>query len=230
MSAVGIFAGWREGIGRCTRIGAIGGAALALTAVWLGAVAEKRSSLLGAANRALEGSAFGLVIPLLVFALVVATIGPVRLDDAASPIARFGHSRRSVAAGITLSAMALGAVSAAVLGAVSAIAAHDPTALPAAADALAAAWIGALTGSAYAAFFALGATFGRRGGGRLFTLALDFLLGATGSAAAVVLPRAHALNLLGAEPPLHLGQPASAIALGALSAVFALLAIGRCPP
>lgn len=230
MTAVGFFAGFGDGMRRCARRGAIGAAALAVVAVWLGAVAEKRSGLLGAANRALEGSAFGLVIPLLVFATTAAIIGPLRLDDAASPIARFGHSRRQVAAGLVLSAMALGALAAAVLGVVSALAAHDPSAPPAAADALAAAWIGALTGAAYAAFFALGSTFGRRGGGRLFTLAIDFLLGSSTTAMAVVLPRAHALNLLGAEPVLHLGQPASAALLAALSVVYWLMAIGRCPP
>jgi hypothetical protein len=230
VSAAGMIAGCRDGVRRCGRAGAIGGAVLALSIVCLGAIAEKRADLIGAANRALEGSAFGLVIPLLVFAATATIIGPVRLDHAASPIARFGYSRRQVAAGLTLAAMALGGFSAAALGALSAVVAHDPSAPPAMADALTAAWIGALAGCAYAALFALGSTFGRRGGGRWIAVGIDFVLGASGTAAAVLLPRAHALNLLGGDPPLHVGQPVSAIVLVVMATVFGSLAIVRCPP
>jgi hypothetical protein len=230
VSAVALLAGLRQGAGRCARAGSVGGAAIALSVVLLGALAEKRSALAGAANRALLGSAFGLVIPLVVFATVAAIIGPGRLDYAASPIARFGHSRRQVAAGLALAAMAIGGVAAAVLGATSAVAAHDPTAPPVLFDALAAAWIGAVTGCAYAAFFVFGSTMGRRGGGRYLALALDFSMGATGTAAAVLCPRAHATNLLGGEPLLHVGQSASLLMLIALSAVFWAAAVLRCPP
>jgi hypothetical protein len=230
VSAAGLVAGWRDGARRCARTGAVGWAAIALAAVWIGAFAEKRAALLGAANRALQGSAFGLVIPLLVFVAVAVIVGPVRLDHAASPIARFGHSRRQVAAGLALFAMAVGAAAAAALGAVSAIVAHDPTALPTAADAITAAWIGAVTGCAYAALFALGSTFGRRGGGRYLALACDFFVGASGTAMGVLLPRAHAMSLLGGEPILHLSQSASLVVLVLLSAVFGSLALWRCPP
>lgn len=87
-----------------------------------------------------------------------------------------------LAAAIVLGAFlaaALGAFLAAALGATAALIANDPSAPPAAADALAASWIGALTGCAYAAMFALGSTLGLRGGGRIVALVLDFALGST---------------------------------------------------
>jgi hypothetical protein len=48
-------------------------------------------------------------------------------------------------------------------------------------DALIAAWIGAIGGLAYAAWFSLGSLFGRRGGGRLLSLLVDFSVGAGSS-------------------------------------------------
>ena len=230
MSATGLIAGARIGLGRGLRLQALGWALLALCLVALGAFAERRAGLLGAANRALTGSAFGLVIPLYLFATATTVLGGARLDHAASPIARFGHPRRRVALGLVLGTMLLGGLAAAVLGATAALVAHDPSAPPTATDALTAAWIGALTGCAYGGLFALGSTFGARGGGRIVALLLDFLLGSTSGAAALFFPRAHAQNLLGAEPPLQLlTQPTSTACLAVLAVVLPAIALLRCP-
>jgi hypothetical protein len=126
--------------------------------------------------------------------------------------------------------MIASAALAAIAATVGAIVAHDPAAPPLAADAATCAWIGALTGAAYAALFALGATFGARGGGRVWALVLDFALGGMPGFVAILVPHAHARNLLGGEPPLAFSQPASMIALLALTAAFTGLAVARCPP
>jgi hypothetical protein len=145
-------------------------------------------------------------------------------------MARFGSSRRAIALGLIAASMLTGAVLAALGGAIIAIVAHDASAPPAPIDALTCTWIGVLAGSAYAAMFALGATFGARGGGRFWALVLDFVLAGTGTFAAVLVPHPHARNLLGGEPPLLFTQPLSMVSLLVLAAGFTALAIARTAP
>jgi hypothetical protein len=230
MSAIGFQAGFRSGLRNAVATRSLVGAVITLVVVALISLAEKRAGVFGAADRALEDRVFGLLLPFVLLYASIRVLEPVRLEDAAAPIARFGFSRRSVGLGLIVASMVAGAVLAASAAAETAILAHDLTAPPRALDAVTCAWIGALTGCAYAGLFALGATFGARGGGRFWALALDFVLGATSGFAAVLLPRAHAQNLLGGEPPLLLGQPASAVLLALLAIVFTLLALARSTP
>jgi len=206
------------------------GAGLTLIVVALIALAEKQVSVFGAASRALEDRVFGLLLPFVLLYTSTRILQPVRLEDAATPIARFGFSRRVVGLGMIAASMVASGALAAIAGAEAAVLAHDLTAPSPALDAFTCAWIGALTGFAYAGLFALGATFGARGGGRFWALGLDFVLGATSGFAAVLVPHAHAQNLLGGEPPLLLGQPASAALLVALAIGFTVLALARSSP
>jgi hypothetical protein len=98
---------------------------------------------------------------------------------------------------------------------------------PVARDVLASAYAGALGGAAYAALFALGASFGRRGGGRMVLLVTDWVLGANSTALALLTPRGNLRNVLGGAPPWGLGERGSAIALLALAFVFAAAAVRR---
>jgi hypothetical protein len=192
------------------------------------ALAEKRTAPYGAAERALEGHVFGLILPLALLFTSTRVLEPVRLESATLPLARFGLSRPTVALGLISASMLAGALLAAVAAAITALVAHDPTAPSIAVDIVTCSWIGALTAAAYAGLFALGSTFGPRGGGRLVALALDFILGATSGFGSVLSPRAHAQNLLGGEPPLLLAQPVSAALLVCIAVVFAGLAAARC--
>jgi hypothetical protein len=90
--------------------------------------------------------------------------------------------------------------------------------------------VGALGGAAYASWFSLGAGFGRRGGGRLVALLVDWLLGASGGVMALFAPRAHLRSLMGGAPPMDLSQRASAVALAILALACALGAVGRARP
>jgi hypothetical protein len=94
-------------------------------------------------------------------------------------------------------------------------------------DALASAYAGSLAGAAYAAWFSLGASFGRRGGGRAAALVVDWLLDGMGGVASLGCPRAHVRNLFGGPPPLGLSERASAVALVLLTIICVLLAILR---
>jgi hypothetical protein len=226
----GFLTGYRGGVRRAIAARSLATAVLAFGLVVLVAIAEKKSGIFGAANRALEDIVFSVILPVGLLWTSTRILEPLRLDVAVAPLARFGPSRRSVALGLIVASMLAGAAFAAVAAGATAILAHDPTAPPAALDAFTCAWIGALTASAYAALFALGATFGARGGGRFWALALDFVLGSTGGFAALIVPRAHALNLLGGEPPLLLSQPASAALLATIAVAFTALALARCAP
>lgn len=229
MSASGLVLGCSSGLARITRLRPLIAAALGLAVVGVVAISEQRAALFGAASRTLEGEVFGLILPI---ALVLASrraLEPTRLDLAAIPLARFGPSRRTVALGLVVASMIGAVLLAASAGALAAVLAHDPTAPSVKLDAVSCAWIGALGATAYAALFALGATFGSSGAGRWWALAGDFLLGSTSGVGALLAPRAHIQNLLGGEPPMLLGQSASAASLAAMAVAFTVLALLRCP-
>jgi hypothetical protein len=194
------------------------------------ALAEKRIAPDGAAGRALEGQVFGLILPFALFFSSTRVLEPVKLETATHALARFGLSRRWIALGLISASMVAGAVLAAVAAVLTALFAHDPTVPSIAADTFTCGWIGALTAAAYAGLFALGSTFGPRGGGRFAALALDFILGGTSGFASMLSPHAHAQNLLGGEPPLLLAQPASAALLVFIAAAFSGIAAARCAP
>ncbi len=179
------------------------------------------------ADRALLGAYATVVLPLAAFGVVGALLGARSLAAAVEPFARFGAPPvRSawVAVGVGAIACALlgGALAAAV-----ALLAHGELDPPRTHDALTSAYAGALGGAAYAAWFALGAAIGRRGGGRATLLVADWVLGAGHGTAALFAPRAHVRSLLGGLPPLELPASASALALVAIALLCAALAAWR---
>jgi hypothetical protein len=230
LTASGLFLGCTSGLARLTRGRAFIAAASGLGVVALVAISERRTALYGAASRVLEGPVFGLILPIAIVLASRGALAPTRLDMAATPLARFGPSRRTVAFGLIIASMIGAAALASSSAALAALLAHDPTAPAVRLDVLSSAWIGALGAAAYAALFAFGATFGASGAGRWWALAADFLLGSTSGIAALIAPRAHLQNLLGGEPPMLLSQPASIASLGAIAVAFTLLALLRCPP
>jgi hypothetical protein len=150
------------------------------------------------------------------------------LRDAVWAAARYGVPRRDVALG----ALAAAALAAASLGALFAgaavVVAHGAASPPLGRDALTSAWVAALTAAAYTGWFSAGATFGRRGNGRWAPLLADFVLGGSTGLAGAILPRAHAVSLLGGAAPLELPQTSSSLILGASAVALAALAALRC--
>lgn len=225
--------GARAALARVVRPRAALGLATALAVALAGAWLERRADASGAASRALAGTALGLVVPLATFAIVGRALGAReregRLDDAFAAFADLGLSRRALAAGGLTATGAVAAALAALVAGVVAVVAHDSTAPPLTTDVASSAWIAALAATAYVAWFALGATLGRRGGGRGLVLGLDFVLGGAGAPFALVMPRAHAESLLGGAAPLGLPQGASVLALAAITLLATTLAIARTP-
>jgi hypothetical protein len=159
------------------------------------------------------------VIPLLGFALARATLAGQSLATAGEPLVFFGARDRAAATAHALVAALLAALASALVTVVALLAVHA-----APGDVIRSSAIAAVAGATYAALFTAGASFGRRGGGAIFVLAADAILGSGDGAFAALTPRAHLRSLFGGVPPLDLGPRASFVALATLVA-FAFLII-----
>jgi hypothetical protein len=215
-------------IARLTRTPRAWAGTAAWTALALGMALFERSR--GASHGADEvlTLAFGsLVMPLVAFVLAGAAVGGRSLAGSTVAVVSLGASpARAAAAGVVASLASAALVSALLAVAVDALA-HGSADPPLARDLRVTAYVAALGGACYGAWFALGASFGRRGGGRIAFLVLDWVVGSWGGSAAVLSPRAHVRNLLGAAAPVGITQRASAVALAVLTLAYLLVAVGR---
>jgi hypothetical protein len=221
LSAVSIAAGR---LGGAWGVGAYLGATAFVVAAGL---LEKRIAPGSAVDSVLTGAVFGWTIPLLAYAAVARVSRYGRLDDASRELARHGADRRvAVGCFVSMTAARVGVVGG-LLSALAVLVASDGRVSAIRADALTSAWIGALGGVSYVAWFSLGSSWGKEGRGRLVALLLDWVLGATTSVVSVPWPRAHLRSLLGGE--LVLGLPAwqSSISLGLLAGLYFLACIAR---
>jgi hypothetical protein len=221
--ALGLAMGRARVVRRSTALSVLLGAALVMVA----ALIERREGAAGAVDRTLAAT-FALVLPLVTFAVTAEATGRGNLRDAVWPAARYGVARRDVALGTVVAGAAASAVLGVLFAVLAVLAAQGEGNPPLGHDALTSAWIGALAGAAYAAWFAFGATFGRRGGGRWVPLVLDFVVGGSAGALAAALPRGHAANLLGGSGPMGLGQAESSLVLAGSTVLLAALAALRC--
>lgn len=202
-------------------------ALLGVSLVVVSALVERSVTSVGAVDRALEAT-FGLVIPLCAFAVVSAVTARERLRDAVWPLARYGASARAVALGVACTAALAAASFGALAAVVAVLLAHGGDAPPVVADAVVTAWLGVLAGAAYAGWFSVGASFGRRGFVRWLPLVLDFTVGGSSGALGMILPRGPVHALLGGASPLGLPRSVSTAALIVQAFVLALAAAGRC--
>jgi hypothetical protein len=191
------------------------------------AASERIHGATHGADRVLLGPFGGIVLPLLAYTLVGAVLGGRSLAATSAPLVGFGAPPAGAAVASLAVAIAACSVAGAATAVVMTVSAHGAGDPPIVRDTFASAYAAALGGVAYGAWFGLGATFGRGGGGRFALLLLDWILDATGGAPAVVCPRSHVRNLLGGAPPLDLPERASAIALVILAACYASAAVFR---
>ena len=188
------------------------------------ALLERAQGLLGAADRALLGGAFGVALPLLCYFLVGQACTGASLRDVLLPLARHGLDRRTLTLGLALPTAIAGAVFGGLGGALVVLftrSSGDPRFLG---DVWTSLWIGTVSGAAYVAAFIGASAFGRRGRGRTWLLAADFLLGAGDSFLAFPWPKGHVRNLLGGSAVLELSQLGALLAL--LGTSFAFLWLG----
>jgi hypothetical protein len=211
---------------RRTRRGWIAAVGWSVVAVAF-AVAAHARGLSHAADRVLLEAYGPLVLPLLAYALVGAVVGAGSLSSAVAPLTALGAPPARVAAAAWIVASVACTAAGGLLAAVVDAVAHGSADPPLWRDAIASAYAAGLGGAAYASFFTLGASFGKRGGGRLVFLVADWVLGGNDGATALVTPRGHVRNLLGGAPPMELSGRASAGLLVAITVVCAVLATRR---
>jgi hypothetical protein len=188
------------------------------------ALLERAQGTRGAADRALMGGAFGVSLPLLCYFLVTRSCAGQSLRGGLHALSRHGLDRYSLALGLALPPALVASGFAALSGVLVVLvtrALGDPAL---GADLLSCVWIGLVAGLAYVAAFVGASGIGRRGQGRAYLLAADFLLGAGSSLAAAPWPRGHVRNLLGGAPVLELSQGAALVVL--LGTSFACLWLG----
>jgi hypothetical protein len=187
----------------------------------------RRGGSSGSTAEALEVIFGQLALPLLAFSMVGTVLGGDGLARSTRPLATFGAPPKQVALATIGVAIVATAIVAAVLGAVVAALAHGVNDPPVVRDAFTSAWVAAFGGGAYVALFALGASFGKRGGGRALALVADWIFGSGTGAAGMLAPRAHVRSLLGGDAVMGLSGRTSALVLAALVLLFAGLAIAR---
>jgi hypothetical protein len=199
-------------------------AALALSFELGVALLERAQGAVGAADRALQGGAFGIALPLFCYFLVTRACSGTSLRDAVLPLSRHGMDRRALTLGLALPPALLAAAFGAISSVLVVLVTRGPGGPGALGDTLTSMWIGVVSGAAYVAAFVGASALGRRGQGRAWLLAADFLLGAGDSFLAFPWPKGHVRNLLGGSAVLGMPQQVALLAL--LGTSFAFLWLG----
>lgn len=189
------------------------------------AFTERAGGASHGADHVLLGSYAQIVLPLLVLAIVSGALGSEGLGASVRSLSRFGASERRVALVLMGTSMVVSAAICALLAVILVVITGSAPSL--AVDAITSAWVCGLGGAAYAAFFCLGASFGKHGGGRAVFFIIDWILGAGTGVGAVLTPRGNLRNLLGGPAPGELSQQASTVALLILVLLFTILAARR---
>lgn len=202
---------------------------LALAALFVVIVALLERAIVPskAVDRTLLGAVFGVALPLLAYAAAERATEGRRLQDATLPLVRHGADGRSVAIGFTLGLAVSLAVVGSILAALAVVAVRGLGDPGLGSDLGTSAGIGAAAGITYAAWFALGSTWGKRGGGRAWALGLDWLFGAGKAAVAVIWPRSHVRTLAGLESAVGWTANGAWLALLILTALYASVVLIR---
>jgi hypothetical protein len=203
--------------------------ALSALGAYVFAVIERQGEAGSAADSALEGGVFGLLLPVLAYLLSERVCAASRLDRAVDPLARYGSDRRQALLGVFVVSALCTALVGGVLAAIALFGARAVSDSGFAADLRASVAIGIGVGASYALFFGAASLFGKRGGGRKWALILDFVLGAGSSLFAAPFPRGHARNLLGGAPVLELSQGGAGVALALIGFLCVALSLIRTP-
>jgi len=197
--------------------------AWALLAVVFAVSARARGSTTGA-DHVMRGAFAFLVLPLVSYAVVGATLGRRGLRRGIRGVVALGAAPRSAALASVLVAIAISALLSGVLGAAVCALAHGSADPPLASDMLASLWICALGGGTYGAYFSAGSAIGK-GAMRGVFLALDWIVGGGAGAGALLTPRGHVTSLLGGPLCADLSQRTSSLLLVVLLLTYAALAV-----
>lgn len=198
-------------------------AAWAALAIVFALSARARGSTTGA-DHVMRGAFSFLVLPLLAYGVVGATLGTTGLRRGIRGVVALGAAPRSAALASVVVAIATSALLSGVLGAVVCALAHGSGDPPLGRDVVTSLGVCALGGAAYGAYFSAGSAIGK-GAMRGVFLALDWIIGGGAGAGALITPRGHVTSLLGGPLCAELSQRTSSVLLVVLLVAYAGLAV-----
>jgi hypothetical protein len=181
----------------------------------------------GAATRVLVGFFAPLVLPLVALGVVSAITANAGMGRVTRPLVALGASSGRAALAATFVGAAASAFLGTLLGVALVAIAHGDGDPALGRDLLTTAWVSALGGATYGAYFSFGACVGPRGAGRGMLLVFSWLLAEGSGVGTLLSVHAHVRSLLGGVAAGDLSQRGSAIALAILAGVSTLLATWR---
>jgi hypothetical protein len=196
---------------------------LSLLALFVSLAARARGSTSGA-DHVMRGSFAFLVLPLVAYGIVGATLGRAGLRRGIRGAVMLGAAPRSAALASVLVAIVTAAGLCGILGAVVCALAHGSHDSPLASDLPASLGISALGGATYAAYFSLGSAIGK-GTMRGVFLGFDWILGGGAGIGALITPRGHVTSLLGGPLCAEMSQRASSVLLLVLLVAYASFSV-----
>jgi hypothetical protein len=176
------------------------------------------------ATHVLRGAFAFLVLPLVSYAVVGATLGATGLRRGIRGVVALGATARAAALASVVVAVVFSAALGGALATLSCALAHGAQDPPLLQDLFTSLWVGAFGGGAYGAYFSAGSAIGK-GTMRGVFLGLDWILGGGAGAGALLTPRGHVTALLGGPLCAELTQRASSVLLLVLLLAYGALAV-----
>jgi hypothetical protein len=188
------------------------------------AVAVRSQGGTTGADHVMRGPYGLVVLPLVAYGLVSASLGGDGLRRGIRGVVALGAPPRQAALATVLVALVSAAILCGLLAALVCVLAHGSHDPPLSRDLPTSMWIGALGGATYAAFFSAGSAIGK-GAMRAVFLAFDWIVGAGAGVGSIFVPRGHVMSLLGGHLAAELPQRASSVLLAVLCAAYVGLAL-----
>jgi hypothetical protein len=197
----------------------------------LAAVVARNTGYAAGVDHVMRGSVGVVVLPLLTYGIVSASLGGAGLRASVRGLVALGAPPARAALASVLFAMAASAVACALVSALVCLIAHGHGDPPLLSDLPATVCVAFLAGGAYAAYFGAGSAIGR-GAMRGLFLALDWVLGASGGLGAILTPRGHVMSLLGGPLCFDLSRRTSSVLLVVMLGGYLAMAVrlGRMRP
>ena len=183
------------------------------------AIVAGRSGGASGTDHVMRGTFRWLVIPLVAYAIVSASLGGAGMKRAVRGVVMLGAAPRRAALETTLVASLASGLVCGVLASIGTLLSHNAADAPLASDLLASTWVSALGGLAYGAYFCGGSAI-REGGARGLFLAFDWIVGSGTGGLALLTPRAHLATLMGGPLSGDISARTSFIVLAALTVIF----------
>jgi hypothetical protein len=188
------------------------------------ALSARASGLTTGADHVLRGTFALVILPLLTYGIVSATLGGNGLGPSLRGLVAIGGAPQraalaSVGVAMTASALVCGAVAVLVCSI-----AHGASDAPLVRDLPASFGVAFIGGAAYAAYFCAGSALAR-GAMRGPFLAIDYIVGAAAGFGSIFTPRAHVMSLLGGPTSFDLSRRASSVLLVVLMLAYLALAV-----